>query len=1153
MSHVGSRAGDAAPAPRVGLRIGSILGRGRPRRKGRRHLLIEALEPRLALTGGFGAPFLDVSSDPYFLQARLGGAETAGSTFFGWALDATADGDVVAVASPGAPVSGQVGVGNVAIYERTGREWAETAVLTRPGPETAPYLFGVQVALSDDGSTLVVGGGGQPSSPYTLFIYERDAADWTFTQRVDLEYGYSSNGVQRFSRLAVSGDGDVIAVGSPNDYGLPTQPSVVRVLTRGVEDWSVTAELAPPDAGAGRTFGASVALSADGGTLAVGAERDLVQGSDAGAVYVYREAAGAWGVPERIDAAPNGSNFGSWVSLSGDGATLLISGVEVAPGPILEARGAAYVYEADGPGWTQTARFVSPGGGDEAAFARSVSLSPDGLTAAVAAPGLQNQRAAAYMYGSTGGVWGPIASFASDSPGPYGTFAVPVVATGADVFAAHGGPRSLDEAGSIHVYHRPAGLEVILDPADATTSPLTPTTFLAGAAGADGLSVRWQVSEDGVAWSDLPGAVFDWYTVVPTLADSGQRYRAVFTDGEGGEAITRPATMTVRKATPIVVIDSNHNPRLREQWLTLTVRVSSDGSTPNTPDGGVVTLTAGGVQYTGEVRDGVATFELRGDLAAPGAYVVTAAYDGAADPTFGPAAGSLVQVTLKTVLSTETLVDPASPISGQDVVIMARLRPADTFGAFPPPTGLIAFYEGDTYLGSSRVLGAGDPLELAYAAILRKFDGAGTRSISWTYSGDAWYEAAASAPVIIEVQRASTTISAYPEGSGIFYYGVVPTYQVAATGFYERPAPGPVSVTVAGYDGPPIPDLTLGPQGRGGVALPAPLAPGGHTVTFNYLGTDEFGPSSFTTGFGVYKAPTSLVLRSNRSVLGLGQEVVFTAVVFNSAAPDYNPTSGVMQFYVGAALLGEAEVGADGRARFATTTLPLGEHVVTAVYKGSGNFQAGMSNRYSQLIVASDTVTTLTSSANPATAGVMMEFHADVRATNGAPWANSGLVRFYVGLNPVAEVPIDVTGRATLPARFDVASRYLITAVYLGSPGFGTSQSQHLGQVVAPAPVPPALNARTSANPPASQRALPGGPVSAAAFTTSVAASSAATPDAPTQARPEPERTSPPVRARRAARLAAQAEVLSRLAVRKSPATRIGRWAGLRFGDTSSA
>lgn len=74
--------------------------------------------------------------------------------------------------------------------------------------------------------------------------------------------------------------------------------------------------------GAGGWFGSSLALSADGSTLAVGAERE-------GAVYVFTGRGRSWTQQAYVKASNTGESdrFGSSVALSADGNTLAVGAV----------------------------------------------------------------------------------------------------------------------------------------------------------------------------------------------------------------------------------------------------------------------------------------------------------------------------------------------------------------------------------------------------------------------------------------------------------------------------------------------------------------------------------------------------------------------------------------------------------------------------------------------------------------------------------------------------------------------------------------------------------------------------------------------------------------------------------------------------------
>jgi hypothetical protein len=86
---------------------------------------------------------------------------------------------------------------------------------------------------------------------------------------------------------------------------------------------------------------------------------------------------------------------------------------------------------------------------------------------------------------------------------------------------------------------------VSTDPADQTVNPGASVSFLAAAAGAPLPSVQWQRSTNGGGtFSDITGATSPTYTFTAAGADSGNRYRAVFTNLVS-TVMTTAATLTV--------------------------------------------------------------------------------------------------------------------------------------------------------------------------------------------------------------------------------------------------------------------------------------------------------------------------------------------------------------------------------------------------------------------------------------------------------------------------------------------------------------------------------------------------------------------------------------------------------------------------------
>lgn len=162
--------------------------------------------------------------------------------------------------------------------------------------------------------------------------------------------------------------------------------------------------------GVQRYFGRAVALSADGLTLAVGAEQDAsgatgINGDEAdtsapgaGAVYVFRRAAGGWAQEAYVKASNTdaGDGFGHAIALSGDGNTLVvgapgedggISGIEVGQGDNSAPQaGAVYVFSRTGGVWSQQAYIKAHKVDPLDVFGTTVALSDDGNVLAVGAP-----------------------------------------------------------------------------------------------------------------------------------------------------------------------------------------------------------------------------------------------------------------------------------------------------------------------------------------------------------------------------------------------------------------------------------------------------------------------------------------------------------------------------------------------------------------------------------------------------------------------------------------------------------------------------------------------------------------------------------------------------------------------------------------------
>jgi PKD repeat protein len=242
--------------------------------------------------------------------------------------------------------------------------------------------IGSRVSLSADGLTVAIGdfnspGGGNRRGQVCIFKY----ISGTWTQQGAPIYGEADNDQSGYS-LALSANGLTVAIGANNNAGGGTNRGHVRVYQFGGSSW--IQQGADIDGEANNDIsGWSVSLSSDGLTVAIGAIHNAGGGTQRGHVRVYKNISGNWIMQgSDIDGEANNDYSGYSVSLSADGLTLAIG----APGN--DGRGTSSghvrVYKNIGGIWIQQGVDIDgEAAGDESGY--SVSISANGLTVAIGA------------------------------------------------------------------------------------------------------------------------------------------------------------------------------------------------------------------------------------------------------------------------------------------------------------------------------------------------------------------------------------------------------------------------------------------------------------------------------------------------------------------------------------------------------------------------------------------------------------------------------------------------------------------------------------------------------------------------------------------------------------------------------------------------
>jgi hypothetical protein len=279
--------------------------------------------------------------------------------------------------------------------------------------------FGTSVAVSGDGTTVVVGVPGEDSSATGIdgnaannsaatsnsgaaYVFARTAGEWLQQAYVKASSTAADNAFG--TTVAISTDGSTIAIGAPNRN---TSAGAVYVFVRNGASWvQQGAALTASNTQGDDRFGIALALSANGSVLAIGAIGEDSDGTgagnnsaaDAGAAYVFTRGGSTWSQQAYLKAsnAQEDDLFGGAVALNAAGTTLAVGATgEASASTTINGdqtnnaaggAGAVYVFTNNGVNWTQSAYIKAPNAEPIDGFGAAVALSADGNTLAVGAP-----------------------------------------------------------------------------------------------------------------------------------------------------------------------------------------------------------------------------------------------------------------------------------------------------------------------------------------------------------------------------------------------------------------------------------------------------------------------------------------------------------------------------------------------------------------------------------------------------------------------------------------------------------------------------------------------------------------------------------------------------------------------------------------------
>ena len=232
--------------------------------------------------------------------------------------------------------------------------------------------FGISVAMSADGNRIAIGALYNTNSAGHVRVYSWNGTAWTQT---GTDIDGEADGDQSGYSVAMSADGNRIAIGAYDNDGNGSNAGHVRVYSWNGTAWTPTGTDIDGEA-AGDQSGYSVAMSADGNRIAIGGIRNDGSDNNAGHVRVYSWNGTAWTpTGTDIDGEAAGDQSGWSVAMSADGNRITIGAFTNDSNG--NDAGHVRMYSLNSATWTQTGTEIN---GEAAAdwWGFSVAMSADG-------------------------------------------------------------------------------------------------------------------------------------------------------------------------------------------------------------------------------------------------------------------------------------------------------------------------------------------------------------------------------------------------------------------------------------------------------------------------------------------------------------------------------------------------------------------------------------------------------------------------------------------------------------------------------------------------------------------------------------------------------------------------------------------------------
>jgi hypothetical protein len=333
---------------------------------------------------------------------KLVGSGAAGPVAFqGYSVAVSADGNTAIIGGP--DLNSLPLIGAAWVFTRTNGVWTQQGN-SLVGTNAIAAQQGFSVALSADGNTAITGGPYDNLDLGAAWVFTRTNGVWT-QQGGKLVGAGELPGSHEGWSVALSADGNTAMLGAPDDNG---SVGAAWVFTRSNGVWTQQGGKLVGTGALGQSHqGGSVSLSADGNTAIAGGDGDNFF---LGAAWVFTRSNGVWTQQgsKLVGAGAAGSNSdqGASVALSADGNTAAIGG------PVDNSLvGATWVFTRSNGVWSQQGtKLFGTGAVGEPHQGQSLGLSADGNTVIIGGFFDNFGAGAAWLFTRSNGVWTQLGS-----------------------------------------------------------------------------------------------------------------------------------------------------------------------------------------------------------------------------------------------------------------------------------------------------------------------------------------------------------------------------------------------------------------------------------------------------------------------------------------------------------------------------------------------------------------------------------------------------------------------------------------------------------------------------------------------------------------------------------------------------------------------